>query len=134
MSKIRYIYTGRYCLVENYSIQTDVYPEAVTNYQHITLDVDGKLTITRGFMWDGPSGPTLDTKNSLRASLCHDALYSLMSEKLLDISYKDKADDLLYSLCREDGMSWIRAWSWKKAVNWFGKSAIKKQEQILEAP
>ena len=47
----------------------------------------------------------------MRGSLVHDALYQLMRESFLDFKKdRDAADRLLKKMCREDGMSAIRAW------------------------
>jgi hypothetical protein len=39
---------------------------------------------SKGYAWNGPSGPTLDTRNFMRGSLVHDALYQLMREGRMD--------------------------------------------------
>jgi hypothetical protein len=49
---------------------------------------DGTLVISPGYAWDGASGPTYDSKSSMRASLVHDALYQLMRLGLLSQSFK----------------------------------------------
>ena len=59
----------------------------------IQLTAKGKLTIKRGYAWDGPSGPTIDTKTFMRGSLVHDALYQLMRLKVLDYTIQQ----MLYS-------------------------------------
>lgn len=68
------------------------------------------IRVKAGYAWDGPSGPTIDTKNFMRGSLVHDALYQLMREGHLNkAKYRVLADKELYRICREDGMSFIRA-------------------------
>lgn len=94
----------------------------------------GLLRVKAGYAWDGASGPTIDSKCSMRASLAHDALYQLMREGLISRDLKDKADDLLRDLCREDGMSIWRAWLWHRAVKQFGLSATIRNRDILVAP
>ena len=82
------------------------------------------LTIFSGYAWDGPSGPTIDTKNFMRGSLVHDALYQLMREGYLNPDFARKwADDILRDICLEDGMSRLRAWWVYKGVRIFGKSS-----------
>jgi len=79
--------------------------------------MEGYLTIHKGYAWDGPSGPAIDTRNFMRGSLIHDALYQLMREKQLDKTiYRKKADRLLQKICGEDGMSSLRAWGVYQAV------------------
>jgi hypothetical protein len=72
----------------------------------------------------------------MRGSLVHDALYQLMREGLLDPEqWREPADSLLRAICREDGMSAIRAWWVYKGVRLGGSSAAKKQEnELLFAP
>ncbi len=85
----------------------------------------GILTLKPGYMWDGPSGPTVDTENFIRASLVHDALYQLIREGVLPIKpYRKKADKLLLEICEKDGMSWFRRRYVYYAVRQFGGSAI----------
>ena len=83
---------------------------------------DGVLTIGVGYAWDGPSGPTFDTKDFMRGSLVHDALYQLMRENAISRTlYRKYADQLLRIICLEDGMSKFRAWYVYKFVRMFGK-------------
>jgi Protein of unknown function (DUF1353) len=105
----------------------------------ISLSADSKLTIAKGYSWDGPSGPTIDTKNFMRASLVHDALYQLMRANKLDRNKKDNADRILQTICKADGMSSIRAYNAYLGVKLFGASATQPREQepqeiIYEAP
>ena len=134
MEKIRYKEGYKYQLVDPYFIQTTITGGEYSIPGYIRLDISGLLYIYRTFAWDGPSDPAMDTKSSLRASLVHDALYQLMGEYPELLQHRLYADDLFYNILREDGM-WIgRAWLWKKAVNWFGKSAAEEGDKILEAP
>lgn len=104
----------------------------------IILSSSGLLTISKGYAWDGPSGPTIDTKTFMRGSLVHDALCQLMRMKLLPITLKDYADRSLQRICKEDGMCRFRAWYVYWGVRLFAKSAVTKPQegdtQIIEAP
>ena len=104
--------------------------------QFIRMEPNGRLTGKTGYAWDGPSGPTIDTKNSMRAALVHDAGYQLMREGYLPLEYKGYFDELFFNILREDGMSWIRAIIWLRAVQGFGKQASlpENDRPILEAP
>ena len=84
-----------------------------------------KLTIYKGYAWDGPSGPTWDTENFMRGSLVHDALYQLLRAGVLPQSARRYADDLLREMCLSDGMSRLRAWWVWRALRWFGGRAAK---------
>lgn len=118
----------KYQLMEAYSLSIDIFPAAPVSTLYIDLSVEGLLTIKKNYAWDGPSGPTLDTNDFMRGSLIHDALYQLMRGKYLDISERDKADRLLQTLCREDGMTPFRAWYVYKGVSLFGKSNAKPRK------
>jgi hypothetical protein len=89
----------------------------------------GKLVIYKGYAWDGPSGPTIDTKNFMRGSLVHDAYYQLMREGYIEPGvWRKYADDELRRICIEDGMSRFRAWYVWKAVRAFGKYTCVKRK------
>ena len=91
--------------------------------RYISLHDNGWLWVWQHYAWDGPSGPTIDTKNFMRGSLAHDALYQLMREGLLDRKYRKYADQLLRKICLEDGMSKFRAWYVYHAVRLFAKQS-----------
>ncbi len=109
-----------------------------TSGRWVTLSKRGRLTLKRGYAWDGPSGPSIDTKDFMRGSLVHDGLYQLMREKLLPQGRRKPADVLLWMICLEDGMSRARADYVYHAVRVFGASSArpgKKPELVvLEAP
>ena len=100
----------KYQLVRDYSVQIPIKPRKPTNTRFIKLTKSGKLTVKNHYAWDGPSGPTVDTRTFMRGSLVHDALYQLMRERHLD-HRKDRkaADELLRDMCIQDGMSRLRA-------------------------
>ncbi len=123
---------------KGYTCQINIRKKSVkTNF--IQLTAKGKLTIKRGYAWDGPSGPTIDTKTFMRGSLVHDALYQLMRLKHLDYKkHRRQADDLLKKHCLQDGMPRLRAWYVHKFVCWFGEAnAIppeKPKDELMFAP
>jgi hypothetical protein len=102
-----------------------------TNVTWVKLQ-NGNLFIREGYAWDGASGPTIDTKNSMRGSLVHDALYQMIEEELLPRRMRDDADDVFYDILRADGMSWIRAKVWYRMVRGFGRA--KTPRMIETAP
>lgn len=125
-----------YQLDEDYRCQTSI-DGKVIKQGYITLTVTGILTMKKGYAWDGPSGPAIDTKNFMRGSLVHDALYQLMRKKRIGSQkYRGVADSLLRQMCLEDGMSRIRAWWVYKSVVWFGAPAAdpKNEKEVLTAP
>lgn len=87
----------------------------------IELDPDGTLRIRAGYAWDGASGPTYDSKSSMRPSLVHDALFQLMRMRLLALACREIADLIFKRLCLADGMWSVRAQLWYHAVRIFGE-------------
>jgi len=111
----------KYQLKRDYSQQIDIKPSRHVDMDFIILTMIGFLIIKKGYAWDGPSGPTIDTLNFMRGSLVHDALYQLMREGKLDKDrFRDAADRLLQKICIEDGMSQFRALLVYQAVHNFG--------------
>ncbi len=112
--------------IAGYSIET----------QFIILYFSGIMEIKRGYAWDGPSGPTFDTPDSMRASLPHDALYQFMRMGLIPQSCRPKADELLHRLLLEDGMSELRADIWYEGVKEFAPFAAdpKNIKRTIKAP
>jgi len=104
--------------------------------EFITLFTDGMLLIRKGYAWDGASGPAIDTKNIIRGSLVHDALYQLLRQGNLDMSWREQADKDLKRICLEDGMSKLRAWYVYKCVRGFARRAAmpKHKKKVYTAP
>ncbi len=127
----------KYQLVEEYSVSTDVIPEEDVRTDFIDLDLTGRLVIRRGYAWDGPSGPTIDTSDFMRGSLVHDALYQLMrGGKISKARWRDAADRLLRHMCRDDGMGFIRAWVVYQGVRRFGdpSASPETRKQVKKGP
>ncbi len=124
----------KYQLEQEYQIKLPAEFSSIVTARKFLHMFNGVLTIREGYAWDGPSGPTFDTKTFMRGSLVHDALYQLMREKVMPMAMKKEADDILRDICIEDGMSKIRAWYVHRAVKKFGLSAITKNKDIEVAP
>jgi hypothetical protein len=107
--RIKYKSGFKYQLSRDYEI---VIPILGYSFQtkRFSLDENGKLYIKDGYAWDGPSGPTIDTKSFMRGSLVHDVLYQAMRMELLPIELRSDVDIILHDICIEDGMCKIRAW------------------------
>ena len=125
----------KYQLAADYEIRTGIFPVGVINDDFLSMDRDGLLRIKNGYAWDGPSGPTLDTKSFMRGSLVHDALYQLMRSGKLSHGNREAADKLLKQLCIEDGMGSVRAYIVECGVRTFGeKYAAAAERVIITAP
>ena len=94
----------KYETVKNYHVLTNIKPEVFIDTPFLSLGRGGVLSIQSGYRWDGASGPTLDTRNTMRASCIHDALYQLIRCSLLSLSHKDSADKELAIIMEEDWM------------------------------
>jgi hypothetical protein len=88
--------------------------------EYIDLQPDGRLTLRKGYAWDGASGPTIDTDSTMAGSAGHDALYQLIELKAIPAKLRAQADDDLRRWCIQDGMHPARATYWHEAVRVFG--------------
>ena len=112
---IKYHNGYKYQLEEDYSFQTNITGNSGGN-GFVHIEHDGLLEVYAGYAWDGASGPTFDTNNSMRPSLIHDAFYQLMRRKIIPQLYRKRVDDILYEELKKNGMCWIRAKLWYNAV------------------
>lgn len=134
--RIEYSGGYKYQLRKDYYVDVGVFPRETIRAGFLFLSVRGLLRIKKGYAWDGPSGPTFDTRNFMRGSLVHDALYQLMREGHLGHGCRIHADELLRKMCLEDGMSAIRAWWVYVGVRWGGGPAatMAGEKPLLTAP
>jgi len=95
------------------------------------LEANGLLTVYRGYCWDGPSGPTLDTKSFMRGSVVHDVLYQAMRLGLLSNFYRKAADLELDKLLKEDGMMWLRRKYVYLGLRAFAAGAARGKESMV---
>ena len=71
----------------------------------------GVLTIFAGYACDGPSGPTIPTKNFIVPATVHDALYQFQREGLLDSKvWRLWSDQIIRRLCKDRKMWVCRRW------------------------
>jgi hypothetical protein len=142
----------KYQLWEDESIQTEIFGLSIKT-QFIDLDQDGKLTTKCGYAWDGPSGPTYDSKYCMRGALFHDALYQLIREGRINPRYREYADGVMKRIINEDiekmvsrKNKWLqfplRKWAQARADLWYhgvrvgAESAVlpENDREVLEAP
>lgn len=113
MKQIKYRSGYKYQLAEPHKCKVKVYPQEGIITEYIELDVNGNLVIKQGYAWDGASGPTFDSKSSMRASLVHDALYQLIRHGFLRVTDRMAIDLEFRKICIEDGM-----WAWRAEL-WY---------------
>lgn len=137
MDCISYKSGYKYQLKSEYNGIIGILPDVAIDTEYISLSQTGEVRLKSGYAWDGPSGPTIDTLNFMRGSLIHDALYQLMRERHLDRgSYREPADRLLQSICRNDGMSSLRAWVVYLGVRFAGEPFADpaSDKPVIRAP
>ena len=80
---MKYISGYKYQLYADEWMHTNIKPSDKIVTEYIELWLDGWMLVKKGYAWDGPSGPTWDTDDTMTPSLFHDAAYQLMRMKLL---------------------------------------------------
>jgi len=116
---IKYKKGYKYLLAEHCYLDTNILlPVDIRRVGNdfVTLVQAGRLYIRKGYAWDGCSGIAYDTNSNMEAGLAHDALYQLMRDGLLDISYRDFADKLLKEVMIKNDALKIRASYYYQAV------------------
>ena len=119
---------------ENFAIRKTNLINACGGY--VDLIGDGTMTIRKGYAWDGPSGPTIDTRSFMRGSLFHDVSYQLIREGFLKANQRPIADDWLVFICYEDRMWTFSRWLVRWFLYGFGDNAVNPEHdsRIIEAP
>lgn len=130
----------KYELISDCLTWTKLRPTQNLKGRFYSIYKSGKLIAKKGYRWDGASGPTIDTKNVIYASLIHDILYQMFRENqlnrytwkdqadrelqriMIEHTNKDRTEDSLCSWCRT---TWIefRAGYYYYAVKYFGHRA-----------
>lgn len=120
----------KYILAEQTMFLTKVTPTTMIGIgSYITLTPDGLLILGKGYAWNGMTCWP-DTKKNMKAGLVHDALYQLIQEGLLAMSWKNAADlTLLEMLKAEDDITANLCFF---AVQELGSYFIKYPDTVLE--
>lgn len=133
---MKYIRGMKYQLVEDEACATVILGEHI-RAEFFELFPDGRLVLYAGFAWDGASGPTIDSKSSMRASAFHDALCVLMRAGRLSYEvWQDRVNALFKQQCLEDGMWAARAAVWHAFVEFAdaGNPEQGPDRKVLKAP
>ena len=122
-------YKYKFKVEENFSIEL---PFKIPDFVHPYASLkDGILSVKKGYAWDGASGPIINTRDTLVASLVHDVLYQAMRLNLIKSSKENRtiADKNFFEILKMNGVNSIRRKVWYLAVRLFGKkSTIKIQD------
>lgn len=135
-SKCLYREGYKYQLAADMVVHINLLPPARIEEEYFSLDVDGRLWIKEGYASDGPSGPTIDTKNFMRGAFAHDALYAALRHGHLPQEWREKADRVLVDICKADGMSAMRRWVIYNGLRLGGAHAaeVGNDNPVIEAP
>lgn len=133
---IKYKSGYKYQLTEDYTDFVAFKPPQDVVGAFYSCTKAGRLTIKAGYAWDGPSGPTIDTPNFMRGSLIHDLGYQMLREGKLSRFARKTVDQELRRVCKEDGMSSIRAWWVYEGVRFGGVAAADpaSKKPVITAP
>lgn len=118
-------YKYKFKVEENFSIEL---PFKIADFEHQYASLkDGILSIKKGYAWDGASGPIINTRDTLVASLVHDVLYQAMRLNLIKSSRENRkiADKNFFEILKMHGVNSIRRKVWYFAVRLFGKKSTK---------
>lgn len=123
----------KYQLKETVVIQTALLPLVPCVIQgFILLNTDGKLYIYKGYAWDGVTHG-IDFKFAMIASLVHDALFQLMQEGLLPLSFVHLANLEFRKLMIISNAPKFIAELYYQAVDHFGVSFATWKRVVYEA-
>ena len=118
-------YKYKFKVEENFSIEL---PFKIADFEHQYASLkDDILEIKKGYAWDGASGPIINTRDTLVASLVHDVLYQAMRLNLIKSNSENKkiADKIFFEILKMHGVNAIRRKVWYFAVRLFGKKSTK---------
>lgn len=127
---MRYKTGYKYILAEETMFPTKIRPtNDIGIGSYVTLVREGWIILGKGYAWNGMSFWP-DTKKNMKAGLVHDALYQLMQEGLLAMSWKNAADETFRDMliAEEDPTASLCFW----AVQNLGGYFIKYPDVVLE--
>ena len=114
----------KYQITENYAVQLKRLEGYSFNHKWFRCNKAGLFTVKAGAKFDGPSGITIDTENFMMPAAIHDFMYMAGRLGLIPYSMRKYADQVLYTLCRDQNMSWFRANYVFRAVRLGGKKSF----------
>jgi hypothetical protein len=125
----------KYQLAFDFLLQTRLRPTKIIYTEFITLYMDGKMVIRRAYSWDGASGPTWDTANTMVPALYHDAAAQLLRQGLLPPEAIDYANAEFDDMLKARGMWWPRRRIWQIGLWLTGGSFAdpENQKEVHEA-
>lgn len=108
---------------------------------YCSLFTDGLIIGRKLYAYDGASGPTKDTKDTMHGALDHDIFWQLIEEGFLGEEWREVSNAHLKKQCIADskllypdkklshkfmrGVSSVRFFAWRWSVTIFGRPYIK---------
>lgn len=84
--KLRYIDGLKYRSTEPYWVMSNLRPHSAINLNRIHLTREGLFFVEAGYSSDGPSGPTIDTKDFMPGAMgWHDPAYELLRHEMMHV-------------------------------------------------
>jgi hypothetical protein len=135
-------YDGQIIKDEIFQLPKELWPYDETKSDWITITINGKMTVKKGFCWDYATVPfthwlsnKIAGKKSKTPSLGHDALCKLKRNGLLPQDPTRIHTDKYFHQLLLDRKFWkVRAWAWYKAVRFGAKYHKQKPKKVHEAP
>ena len=114
----------KYRLLEDYYFKTGIKIKKAVVSGFISLKTTGRVHIGAGFLWDGATCFP-DIQSVIRASMEHDALYTLIIKEDIDEKFRLNADLIFKSTCISDKMGrWVAVLVYA-VLSVFGMSHIR---------
>lgn len=132
---IRYRKVGSWNVLEEMTkIYTDIMLPYPIKTKYLELNTIGLLTIHEGYAWNGASGPTIDTPDTIRGSLYHDALCQLKALGYISEAHAPQIHSLLRDVCEDDALVWIdKRKAAARKMGWFSRQIETMRIWLYEA-
>ena len=126
----------RFQMAESGCMQTEVYPPEDINTPFYSISKTGRIVAHSGYAWDGISGPMVNTKSMMRASLFHDICCQAINDGRLDPSWRPQADREFKRIAKLDGAWKLRVIYSYLAVCAYTKirNGSRQPERVNNAP
>ena len=119
----------KYQTTATITLPTRITPTELIISKWLSLDLAGKLTITAGYAWDGASGPTWDTDNSIIPSLYHDVMAQLLRQELIKQEWLPFVNAEFDDMLKARGMCWLRRRIWRRGL-WLTGGSFANPENV----
>jgi len=119
----------KYQVHDDYRIRTPFKGLSVST-RFYSLSPNGVLTVRAQYAWDGPSGPAVDTRDTMIYSLLHDCLRQMLNEGALPARYCEAVDTYCRVVARRARMWKLRRWYFHVAVRINAKLKLVGPEKL----